>query len=401
MAYVQYSQPIGQPAWGAGQMPGYPGALAAPAFQPQPTWGGLDFYRAHAPSNYNDPSLFNHAWDRVRQFDAATAGGLGVGIHEAKHWHRRAYGGMPELAHLGPAEVGHAAAYEAYRNWVRNQSMYDTLGPDIERQREGLIGLAVAEAGRLLSFAGRSMDHYARSAASDAAAHTASYIFYQRRRDDEYYHHRGRSRSRGRYDPEWDELDEPYRYEDDHETLDPYHRGRSRSRHRSRSRPRSYSAHAHMPYEGTPYPGTPGGFPPLGGAPSYAGSHGGGPLPPLGVPYASSGGGIPPPPPLTSGGYSSGYSTSGYYPPPNSGYGPQGGYGSYGGAYPAPGMPMAVPLGHAASNSSGYSYGSQPYSTTGSVVGAPTAGVPPQTIVIHKSRRHKHRHRSRSRAGSE
>lgn len=41
-----------------------------------------------------DSALFQHAWDRVRQFDMSTASGLGVGIHEARHWHRRAYGGM-------------------------------------------------------------------------------------------------------------------------------------------------------------------------------------------------------------------------------------------------------------------------------------------------------------------
>jgi hypothetical protein len=46
---------------------------------------------------------------------------------------------------MNPAEIGHAAAYEAYRTWMHNQSMYEPLGPDIERQREGLIGLAVAE----------------------------------------------------------------------------------------------------------------------------------------------------------------------------------------------------------------------------------------------------------------
>lgn len=44
-----------------------------------------------------------------------------------------------------PAEIGHAAAYEAYRTWIHNSSMYEPLSGDTERQREGLIGLAVAE----------------------------------------------------------------------------------------------------------------------------------------------------------------------------------------------------------------------------------------------------------------
>jgi hypothetical protein len=43
---------------------------------------------------------------------------------------------------MGPSEIGHAAAYEAYRTC---RTMYEMLGPDIERQRERLIGLAVAE----------------------------------------------------------------------------------------------------------------------------------------------------------------------------------------------------------------------------------------------------------------
>lgn len=46
---------------------------------------------------------------------------------------------------MSPTEIGHAAAYEAYRTWIHNSSMYEPLSGDTERQREGLIGLAVAE----------------------------------------------------------------------------------------------------------------------------------------------------------------------------------------------------------------------------------------------------------------
>lgn len=46
---------------------------------------------------------------------------------------------------MQPTEIGHAAAYEAYRTWTQNSSMYEPLSGDVERQREGLIGLAVAE----------------------------------------------------------------------------------------------------------------------------------------------------------------------------------------------------------------------------------------------------------------
>lgn len=94
-----------------------------------------------------------------------------------------------------PAEIGHAAAYEAFRTWIHNSSIYEPLSGDVGRQREGLIGLAVAEgtfntscsryithttvATRLLPYAGRHMDNYARRAASEAAAETASVLFHQ------------------------------------------------------------------------------------------------------------------------------------------------------------------------------------------------------------------------------
>ena len=50
-----------------------------------------------------------------------------------------------EISIMQPNELGHAAAYEAYRTWIHNSSMYEPLSGDIERQREGLTGLAVAE----------------------------------------------------------------------------------------------------------------------------------------------------------------------------------------------------------------------------------------------------------------
>lgn len=41
--------------------------------------------------------LFDHAWNRVREYGGAPAGGMGVGLHEARHWHRRAYGAMVNI----------------------------------------------------------------------------------------------------------------------------------------------------------------------------------------------------------------------------------------------------------------------------------------------------------------
>ena len=49
-----------------------------------------------------------------------------------------------------PEDIGHAAAYEAYRTWIHNSSIYEPLSGDIARQREGLIGLAVAEGNFLI-----------------------------------------------------------------------------------------------------------------------------------------------------------------------------------------------------------------------------------------------------------
>lgn len=93
-----------------------------------------------------------------------------------------------------PPEIGHAAAYEAYRTWIHNSSIYEPLNGEVQRQ--GLIGLAVGEGSlslfylphfihpeisvaRLLAYAGRQTDKYARLTASETAAATASTIFYE------------------------------------------------------------------------------------------------------------------------------------------------------------------------------------------------------------------------------
>ena len=45
-----------------------------------------------------------------------------------------------------PAEIGAAAAYEAWRNWRAYEGVYAApLSADHERQREALIGLSVGE----------------------------------------------------------------------------------------------------------------------------------------------------------------------------------------------------------------------------------------------------------------
>ena len=98
----------------------------------------------------------------MRNYSGSGGGDMGVGMNEAKHWHRRAYGGLvSSISHticaplnhelqgnatqMLPEELGHAAAYEAFRTWMHNSSIYEPLSGDVERQREGLIGIAIAE----------------------------------------------------------------------------------------------------------------------------------------------------------------------------------------------------------------------------------------------------------------
>jgi hypothetical protein len=50
--------------------------------------------------------LFDHAWNRVREYGGAPAGGIGVGLHEARHWHRRAYGGLVRMLFYPVLPVG-------------------------------------------------------------------------------------------------------------------------------------------------------------------------------------------------------------------------------------------------------------------------------------------------------
>ncbi|KAJ7874697.1 hypothetical protein B0H14DRAFT_2717183 [Mycena olivaceomarginata] len=254
MNYNHYQQ---NPAWGTNQLQF--GQPPAPQFQPQPNWGGHDFYNAHAINP--DPSLFDHAFNRVRSY-SGSATEQGVGMHEAKHWHRRAYGGLGELGQMQPEEIGHAAAYEAYRTWIHNSSMSEPLSGDIERQREGLIGLAVAEASRLLQFSARPMDQYARTVASESAAATASIIFYHSREREEGDYHRSRSRSRhrGSFSGSFED-DDPYA-SDLRAMSSHFPRHRSHSRHRTHS-------NSHSPMMG--YQQMPGDHVPNAG---YAGSQG-------------------------------------------------------------------------------------------------------------------------------
>ncbi|EIW63206.1 uncharacterized protein TRAVEDRAFT_56309 [Trametes versicolor FP-101664 SS1] len=165
MAYNYYQSQM--PGWGTSQFQF--GAPPQPVFQPQPSWRGSDFYNAHALNP--DPSLYESIMVRLRDIL-----GMGVGHHEARHWHRRIYSGMVQLQQLLPADIGAAAAYEAYRTWKHNSFLYEPLSADRELQREGLIGMAIAETQRLWQYSGRPQDTYGLRAACEASASAANVL---------------------------------------------------------------------------------------------------------------------------------------------------------------------------------------------------------------------------------
>ncbi|CAK5281364.1 unnamed protein product [Mycena citricolor] len=395
MAYNYYRQ--NTPDWGTSQLQF--GRPPAPTFQPQPNWGGMDYYNAHAVNP--ETSMYDHAWGRVRSH-AGSALELGVGKHEARHWHRRAYGGL-----MLPSDIGHAAAYEAYRTWTHNSSLYEPLSSEIERQREGLVGLAVAEASRLLQFSNRAWDAYARRDASDAAAATASILFYHSREREEGDYHRSRSRHRsgsfsGSYDPDEDSYGNDYRY--------PRHR--SHSHHRSISR-----SHSPVMSQAGSVTGSMGGAPMLGGhltAASMTGSA------PISIPlqagsaaYGAYGNSSPYPTtatmPMQIHGQNSSYGVP--YASSQQPYGGQMQAGSYGGMSYT--QPMSQPYGGAPvviqTGSSSHHHRPRSYSTSGYQVAYPQTAAPqvqymqpgyggqlqPQAIIIGSGHR-KHRHHKKS-----
>ncbi|EJD03177.1 uncharacterized protein FOMMEDRAFT_168216 [Fomitiporia mediterranea MF3/22] len=144
-----------------------------PSYQPQPSWTGVDYYRAHG--GLADPGVYDYAWNRVRNRSS-----MGIGMEDARILHRRAYGGLGDIQMMLPSDVGAAAAYEAWRNWKYHNGIYaQPLAGDRERQREALIGLAVSEATRLWQYTGRAADTYGRLEACESAGATADQILEQ------------------------------------------------------------------------------------------------------------------------------------------------------------------------------------------------------------------------------
>ncbi|OSD03763.1 hypothetical protein PYCCODRAFT_194549 [Trametes coccinea BRFM310] len=378
MAYDYYRSSV--PGWGTSQFQF--SAPPAPAFRPQPTWGGLDYYSAHALNP--DPTFYNSVLSGIGQ-----AGGVGLGRREARYWHRRVYSGLSPLAQLLPTDIGAAAAYEAYRTWKHNPTLYEPLGMDPVRVREGLIGMAIAETTRLWQYGGRPMDTYGLRAASEAAASVATILA-----------ERLLSYTANDADAVPPELEAGYR---------------------ARARSNSFNVPSVMRAGGSPYLGGGTGAIPAG-PPTMNAMGGGAPLPPSpipGVAAASGGMGVPPPVPPTPmppgiagvGGTMLGSIASptpmaagaGMPPGPMPVRVPAGGLGS-GAGVPPPGTPMASAatgaMGAAVPSAGAYGSAMAGAGMTGAMgayggaagggmpMGAGSmGGGPPPTVIIERSAR--------------
>ncbi|KAI0823333.1 hypothetical protein BC628DRAFT_1450583 [Trametes gibbosa] len=394
MAYNYYQSNM--PGWGTSQFQF--GAPPQPHFQPQPSWRGFDFYNAHAVDP--DPSLYDSIMTRLRDIL-----GMGVGHHEAKHWHRRVYSGMASILQLArriqvpltqllPADIGAAAAYEAYRTWKHNSFLYEPLSADRERQREGLIGMAIAETQRLWQYSGRGMDTFGLRAACEASASAANDLA-----DRLFGWTSGGAIGRS-YTPSYSgSAGDAYAYDEGY-------RGRSHSR--SRSRHNSFSAPTVVRV----------------GAPGYG--------EPLVAPYGTGASPMPMPGMLgaatsyaqgMAGSYGAVPGMAGSYGPAPGAYGVAPGFAGpaygYGGASPNPYGVNPVPYGTGAYPhtmggypTAGYgtgTYGAGYVSGGGVVLPDGQTAPPGSTVIIskHRSRRgssassghhHHHRHRSSSRS---
>ena len=84
-------------------------------------------FRLPIVRNSSRPStraLFDHAWRYVRENRGRGSGYLGVGMHEARRYHRRAYGSMVSNLHPLRSDPMADVHLEPYvhvtrRNWVR------------------------------------------------------------------------------------------------------------------------------------------------------------------------------------------------------------------------------------------------------------------------------------------
>jgi len=242
--------------------------------------------------------------------------------------------------------------------------------------------LIIDLASRLLQYSSHPMDNYARLAVSEAAAHTASYIFYQSR-DGEY-----RSRSQYRQS-----FDAPYAFDDElfsrsRTRSHSAHGHRSRSRHGSFSRSRngSFSQSRGIPlpghaYSSSSFSGQPGSYG------SYS-SHGVSTPYPHGValPPGSSYGSMP----MISPPYSAPLDVASSYQGSSLGDYPRSRSNSF--SYPQGYSQQVYPQqGYYGYSQQEPAYSSYVPSYIGSAMSSAPPVAAPTTIIIHKSRKSKHR----------
>jgi len=150
-----------------------------PYFQPQPNWGGQQYFRAQLGNNYDDyddlrdEGFFDNVWRGIKDIFSR-----GFSREDANLWHRRVYSGQVPIDQLDAAQLGAAAGFEAVRQWSTYKSTYRSpLADDRDREKEALAGLAVGEAMKLLSYSSRARSRHTRREAAEIAAATAERIF--------------------------------------------------------------------------------------------------------------------------------------------------------------------------------------------------------------------------------
>ncbi|KAF9451294.1 hypothetical protein P691DRAFT_808281 [Macrolepiota fuliginosa MF-IS2] len=342
-----------------------------PSLQTRSYWDDQD-YRT---TNVN-PNPYNYGAGRFEDDPDVSSS---VDINEARSLHTQAYQ-YRELQGLSPPELGHAAAYQAY--CMLNEGPPRRGGS--EHEREALIGLAVAEASRLMQQSRRNQNIDACTTASGAAARTASRIFAQTRGefDDE-------RRSRPLY--QQNHYAEPdMSQDDDDEWGHPRRVLPRRGRSLSRTRGPTFMDTPSMGPDATPgYRSIPGPPPPIDGM--YGG-----------ITNSATGPRYPPTP------YPSGAHSPALYPraATSNAVVPQI-YQAPGSARSYPGNTALTPYTRSRSASFSYpqtTYPAQPFQTN--YVNAPYAypaytPQPEPAIFIQappRKHRHKHRHRHRSKS---
>ncbi|KAJ3572396.1 hypothetical protein NP233_g3111 [Leucocoprinus birnbaumii] len=205
-----------------------PSIRSQQSVQTGPYWNAHDYSRPRAAS-FSTPAQalrggrsYDYAAERIRD---NPDGPSSADLSQAKHWYRQAYQ-LGSLDGLSSWEIGHAAAYQAYRISRDYPPVHDSPG----HERETLIGLAVAEGARSTSH-GREREADANTAASETAARTASRIY-----DQTHSQYTNDYRARPMYTTAT--YSDPYDYGDDRSNGFSPELPSTRTRGRSRSRTR-------------------------------------------------------------------------------------------------------------------------------------------------------------------